>query len=195
MDFVVGIGRYHASVRFGHRRVVIHIGDILPAGVLADHGVQLDDPGRGFKLLAPAEFTRGQQRAQHGGDAVGTCQLDHRHEVAQDMRQRYVTGILRYVVRPAADDNHLRVQVQHVGPEAYEHLRGGLPADAAAHITVCRKKIGMRLDPQFGDRVAHEDDLRIAHLVVGLFETAEVRPVLGLRSSAEETRKGKGGKK
>lgn len=98
------------------------------------------------------------------------------------MRQRYVTGILRYVVRPAADDNHLRVQVQHVGPEAYEHLRGGLPADAAAHITVCRKKIGMRLDPQFGDRVAHEDDLRIAHLVVGLFETAEVRPVLGLRS-------------
>lgn len=142
MDFVVGIGRYHASVRFGHRRVVIHKGDILPAGILADHGVQLDDPGRGFKLLAPAEFTRGQQRAQHGGDAVGTCQLDHRHEVAQDMRQRYVTGILRYVVRPAADDNHLRVQVQHVGPEAYEHLRGGLPADAAAHITVCRKKSG-----------------------------------------------------
>ena len=46
-----------------------------------------------------------------------------------------------------------------------------------------------------GDRVAHEDDLRIAHLAVGLLEAAEVRPVLGLRSGAEQTRKGKDGKK
>ena len=73
---------------------------------------------------------------------------------------------------------HLRVQVQHVGPEAHEHLRGGLPADAAAHITAGGEKVRMRLDPQFGDRVAHEDDLRIAHLAVGLLEAAEVRPVL-----------------
>ena len=111
------------------------------------------------------------------------------------MRERYITGIPGYVVRPAADDDHLRVQVQHVGPEAHEHLRGGLPADAAAHITAGGEKVGMRLDPQFGDRVAHEDDLRIAHLAVGLLEAAEVRPVLSLRSGAEKTRKGKGGKK
>ena len=32
-------------------------------------------------------------------------------------------------------------------------------------------------------------------LAVGLLEAAEVRPVLGLRSGAEQTRKGKDGKK
>ena len=94
------------------------------------------------------------------------------------MRQRYVTGILRYVVRPAADDDHLRVQVQHVGPEAHEHLRGGLPADAAAHITAGGEKVRMRLDPQFGDRVAHEHHRgRGRELRIGFGIAAVVGPV------------------
>ena len=143
MDFVVGIGRYHASVRFGHRRVVIHKGDILPCGHTRGSWRSASMiRGRGFKLLCASRIHARATTSTARGRCRWHVPARPSTRGCQDMRQRYITGILRYVVRPAADDNHLRVQVQHVGPEAYEHLRGGLPADAAAHITVCRKKSG-----------------------------------------------------
>ena len=44
-------------------------------------------------------------------------------------------------------------------PEAHEHLRGGLPADAAAREVVLLEEVGMVVEPPLGDGVAHEDHL------------------------------------
>ena len=75
------------------------------------------------------------------------------------------------------------LQVDDIGIHANQHLRRGLPADAAIHIRLAGKVLVQ--SPEVRNRVAHEyDSLRICRLLlqifVGLMITAELVPVLKL---------------
>ena len=128
-----------------------------------------------------------KSRAENGSDAVRPRQFDHRNDVAENVRQRDIAVILGNVVRTSAVHHDLRMQVDDIGPEAHEHLRSRLAADAAAHITVRRKEPGVFADPALGDRIAHENRFRRGRLFpVRLFEPAKTGPViLGMRIGAD----------
>ena len=180
MYTVVGVGGDHRAVPGSHRGVVVHVGDALLLGVGADRGVEPDDLLRRFDPRTPRIVARGVDRAEDRPDAVGAGQVDHRLDVVQNVLRRDVARIPGQVVRAAADHHDLRVQLDDVGAEAHEHLRGGLPADGAAHEAVAGEEVGMFADPPLGDRVAHQHGPRRGGLRgVLLLEAGEVGPVVG----------------
>jgi hypothetical protein len=100
-----------------------------------------------------------------------------------DHFERLRTRVTRDVVRAGQDDEDLRVEVDHVGIHADQHLRRRLAADAPVHVRLSREVL--RQAPPVGDRVAHEDHaLRIGGLLlqleVGRVIASELVPVLEL---------------
>ncbi len=61
---------------------------------------------------------------------------------------------------PARMIDHLRLQMDHILPEAQHHLRRRLPADAAIDIRLAGE--ALIEVPALGDRVAHEDHALLA---------------------------------
>ena len=69
-------------------------------------------------------------------------------------------GVAGDVVGPREEDDHLRLQGEHVGPQPDEHLRRRLPADAAVDVALPREETAVALVvPRVGDRVAEEHDV------------------------------------
>ena len=100
---------------------------------------------------------------EHHPDVVGVSQLAHRLEVALDLFIRHGTGIAGDIVGAGQDHHDLRLEIDHVGPEAQEHLRCRLPADASIEIWLARKESAVTwLLPAVGDGVAHEDHTRFS---------------------------------
>ena len=96
---------------------------------------------------------------------------------------RHRAGVAGDVVRAGEDDHRLRLQVDHVRPEPNQHLRRRLAADAAADVRLAGEEVAeARLRPGVGDRVAHEDDARLAgggcgERAIRVAIAREVRPV------------------
>jgi hypothetical protein len=81
---------------------------------------------------------------------------------------------------PASNDHRGGLEIDDVGEEADEHLRGGLAADAAVDVGFIGERLGEF--PAVGDGVAEEDDATGfgCQLRVGGVVTAELVPVLEL---------------
>ncbi len=63
-------------------------------------------------------------------------------------------GIAGDIVGPREDDDDLGLQIDHILAEAHQHLRRGLPSNAAVHVRLARK-IFVEV-PDVGDRVAEK---------------------------------------
>ena len=110
-------------------------------------------------------------------------QFGHSHDVLLDHLGCLRPCVAGNVVGAGQHDHRGRLQVDHIGIHANQHLRRGLPADAAVHIRLAGKVLLQ--PPEVGDRVAHEhDSLRVSGLFlqffVGLMISAELVPVLKL---------------
>ena len=64
------------------------------------------------------------------------------------------------VVGSGQHDQHLGMQINHILAEAHQHLRSGLPVDAAVDVRLTGKIVGQL--PVVGDGVANEHDSILA---------------------------------
>ena len=99
---------------------------------------------------------------------------------------------------PGQDHDRRGPERDHVLPEAHEHLRRGLPADAAPHVRLPREHGAEILGPSRGDGVAVKHHallarLRIAECDVGVSVVCEGGPVAGERLGKEWRQGGRGG--
>ena len=134
--------------------------------------------GNRLDLGPPGVFSGREHGADDRPDACGHRQLGHRDDVFDDVLGGDRPVVLRQVVRPGEDHHRLRVEVDHVGPEAAEHLGRDLAADSAAGEIVRREEFGMGVVPSVGDRVAHEHHRgRGRELRIGFGIAAVVGPV------------------
>ena len=110
-----------------------------------------------------------------------SCQFGHGFQVAFDLGQRHRAGIAGDVIGAGENDDDLWVEVDDVRTKANEHLRCGLPADAAVNVGLAGERL-VEL-PDVGDGVAHEDDavfvgVAQAKLGVGLTIAAEIAEII-----------------
>ena len=80
--------------------------------------------------------------------------------VGLDVFQAHGAGVSRNVVGAGQDDDNLGMQVNYILTEAHQHLRRGLPADAAVEVRLAGE-IVVEL-PDVGDGISEEDDAVLA---------------------------------
>ena len=127
----------------GHRREVVEIDVAVRAGVVGQPAVERGDRSRSARDLVwtigwPAAFFLSsrdrQQRGQHDPDAVGAGQLGHRRQVVLRRSGDVGPALPATSFVPARITTARGLQLDHVGSEAHQHLRGRLAADAAVDV-------------------------------------------------------------
>ncbi len=176
-------GRIQSTGRIGHGRVVIQVHQPLCLGILLERRIQGAHLRRRFDAGHPRVLAHRQHRGQHHGDAVRTGQLHHRVQVVLDHRLRAGPGVARDIVGAGKDEYHLRLQSDDVLAEAQQHLRRGLPADAAVEVALAgEERRRIFFTPALGDRIAVEQHAWHAGLLgryarVGLAVAGQLGPV------------------
>ena len=148
--------------------------------------LELDVQGgdaRGWHRVAPPEKRRCRRHgADHYLDLVRLRDLDHGHEVVDDLFVGHRPGVFGDIIRAGEDQHGGGLERHHVLMKPQQHLGRGLAADAAPDIAVVGEKAGSLPDPRLSDGVAHEHHPRTVlgrrrqGRVVGLVE-GEGRPV------------------
>ena len=80
--------------------------------------------------------------------------------VGLDVFEAHGPGVSGNVIGAGQNDNHFGMQIDHILAEADQHLRRGLPADAAVEVGLAGE-IVLEL-PDVGDGIAEEDDAVLA---------------------------------
>src|SRR6266850_3488848 len=107
----------------------------------------------------------------------------HRTEVVFNLTQSHWSSVARDVIRARKDHHHLRIQRNHIGAKANEHLRRGLTAYPTIDVRLARKEASIRgIVPGIRYRIAEEDDPLLfpggrSDLAVVLFIACDVRPI------------------
>ena len=140
------------------RRVVVQVHRAAPGRVVSYPAVQADD----LALRADGRlFLETVADRRYGGEddanAVGLRQLGHRRDAVAD--GAFGTGAehARQVVGPTMDDDHARLERNHVLSKPHQHLRRRLADDASVHVGLAGEELRAPLAPQLGDLVAEKD--------------------------------------
>ena len=174
--------------------MVVDPGHILPGfGVCPEPFVQLPDLRGGVKFRYGHVVGYGGHGAQQDVDVLRQGKFAHRLDVAEHIPLGIICHarhLLAQVVCPGHDHHGFRLEGEHVLGEPAQHLACGLPRNATADETVLLEIGGILLRPVVGYGVAHQHyPDACPDTGVGLFVTAEIRPVrhrfiLSLRRSA-----------
>ena len=132
----------------------------LGGAVVLEPAVQFQDLGHG---TSSKEIQRllgvgmdGQDRGKDHLDAMGRGQFRQRSEIALGLLQGHRAGVPREIIGARQDDDHLRMQGDHICAEANEHLRCRLATDASIDVGPTGK--GCVQTPEIRDRIAKEHD-------------------------------------
>ena len=139
---------------------VVEIDQIVGGTVIFQPAVQCQNPvHRPLRIkilrLRRVVVDREDRRKDHR-NFVGPRQVSQGCQVRFNVFVRDRSRIARNVVGSGKYYNGFRLKINYVLPKAHQHLRGGLPADAAIDVRLAGKRIGNR--PNVGDRVAEEHD-------------------------------------
>ncbi len=157
MHAIGGQFRVQAAVLVGHGRVVIQIDQALLLRIGAQCPVERGDLAGGLHAGLPRVVADRQYRGQHDADVVRLRQFHHRVQVVFDHRLRGRSGVAGDIVGACQDHHHGRLQRDDILLEAHQHLRRGLPGDAAVDVRLAREEaLAAGWAPAFGDRVAVE---------------------------------------
>src|SRR5258708_4599860 len=96
----------------------------------------------------------GQHRREHDADIIGVGKFGHGSVVRFDIFEAHGAGVSSDVIGAGESDQNLGMKINHVLPEADEHLRRGLASDAAVDVGLAGK-VFLKM-PDVGDRVAEE---------------------------------------
>ena len=105
-------------------------------------------------------FGRVVVHRQDGGkyhrNMIGPRQFRQGSIVGLDVFQAHGAGVAGNVIGAGQNDHHLGMQVNYILAEAHQHLRRGLPADAAVEVRLAGERV-FEL-PDIGDGISEEDD-------------------------------------
>ena len=114
------------DARHRPRRRLRHRGNVRPHVIVADR----------------------QDAGEDHADPVRLRELAHRREVPLDVFVAHHPAVAGNVVRARQDQHGARREIDHVGPEADEHLRRRLTGDAAVDVGLAREETAeLRLLP------------------------------------------------
>src|SRR5206468_8261958 len=106
-----------------------------------------------------AAYEDGKDGSENAFYTVGAAEFSHGREVDFDLFERHGASVASEVVCTGEDDDGFAPEGDDARAKAYEHLRSGLTADAAADVGLAGEKVAKtRLGPRIGNGVAHEDD-------------------------------------
>ncbi len=111
----------------------------------------------GIKSGAPGKLVRGRDRGQDHADAVCLCHFGHAAQVALDLLVGHRAGVGGDIVGARHDLHGLGPQIDHVLPEADEHLRGGLATNPAPD-PARREERAIEIEPALCDGIADQHD-------------------------------------
>src|SRR5580704_2327585 len=168
-----------------HGAEVVEIDAAVLGGVVLDPAIEFEDlcgrTERGKHLRALGVVVHGEHRRQYDMHAVDAREFCHGLQVAFDLSQRHRTRVPGDVVSTGKNDDGFGPQIDDVRPEANQHLRRSLSANAAIDVGLAGEVL-LEL-PDVGDRVAHENDAclifrRGSELGVGFAIATEVAEVV-----------------
>ena len=154
-------------------------------GILAQPRVQFQNVRGGtlFTLLPGGVIADRHHRTKNRLDTVRAGQLRHRLNVLLDHGERLRPGIAGDVVGAGQQNECRGLQIDHVRKHPNQHLRSGLPANAAIHVRLAGERL--RQLPDVCNGVAEEHHalrlrrLRLQRFIGGVI-AAKLVPILEL---------------
>src|SRR5271167_3936515 len=152
--------RFEATFVVGHGRVVVHVYETNFRGVILHPGVKRPDLRSRLETLVPMKIARRQYGAQDNTNAIRSGKLAHGGDVVANLLDRFLSGVLGYVICTGQQDNYFGLQENDVLAKTYQHLWCSLPGNTAIDIGLSGKKLATagrswrRLhSPAFGDGI------------------------------------------
>ena len=182
MAAVVAERFWESKVFVGEGGMEVDINEVVRLSISFQAFVDVNDGlSRVFDFWPPNECFARRNGANDGYDAVGLGDIAHGNYVFDHLFGRHPLIVVRHIIGASHDDYSLRMEVDDVRRETYQHLCRGLSTDAPAAEVVVGEKIRMEIGPVFRDGVAHKDHLGVVIacndvFVVG-FKTIEAKPV------------------
>src|SRR5258706_6604810 len=160
MQAVFGELAFEQAFVINHGAEVVEIEAVRMRGDIAfQPAIQFKDFLRrslGKKILRQRSVVvYGQHRGKHNADVVGAAKVGHGCVVRFDVFEPHWARVSGDVVGAGENDHHFRMKLDHVLPEANEHLRRRLASDAPVDVRLAGK-IFVEM-PDVGDGVAEED--------------------------------------